>query len=162
MKTRRFGILSILATVAVGIAVMAFTNPVLAEDSLAQAVKSGNAKSYIVLMADSPVISYEGNITNLAATKPGKGKKINPNSAHVRKYQKFLEKSHDASLAKAGVDQSAVVNRYTIALNGYSAILSVEQAKAIDRQADVVKVMEDQMRFLDTDASPDFLGLTVY
>ncbi len=162
MKTRRFSIVSIVATAAVSIAVMAFTNPVLAEDSLAQAVKNGNAKSYIVLMANNPVISYEGNITDLAATKPGKGKKINPNSAHVRKYQQFLEKSHGASLAKAGVDQSAVVNRYTIVLNGYSAILSEKQARAIERQTDVVKVMEDQMRFPNTDASPEFLGLTVY
>jgi len=148
--------------VAAGIAVIAFTSPVQAGDSLAKAVKGGNAKSYIVVLANDPVISYDGDIIDLAATKPGKGNKINPNSAHVRKYQKFLEKSHDASIAKAGVAQSAVVNRYTIALNGYSAILTEDQARAIERQASVIKVMEDKMRFPTTDSSPEFLGVTVY
>jgi len=137
-----------------------FATSALGAESLAQAVKSGKAKSFIVIMANEPAINYEGNIAGLAATKPGKGSKINPNSAHVRKYQKFLEKSHGAALAKAGVDQSAQVNTYTVALNGFSAILTPEQASALERQAGVVKVMEDQWRYADTDASPDFLGVT--
>jgi len=121
---------------------------------------AASSKSYIVIMASDPAISYEGDIAGLAATKPGKGGKINPNSAHVRKYQKFLKASQDASLASAGADQSARVNSYTVALSGYSAILTEAQAKAIEAQAGVVKVMEDVMRFADTDASGEFLGLT--
>ncbi len=122
---------------------------------------AASSKSYIVIMASDPAISYEGDIAGLAATKPGKGGKINPNSAHVRKYQKFLKASQDVSLASAGADQSARVNSYTIALSGYSAILTEAQAKAIEAQAGVIKVMEDEMRFPDTDASGKFLGLTV-
>jgi subtilisin family serine protease len=121
---------------------------------------AASSKSYIVIMASDPAISYEGDIAGLAATKPGKGGKINPNSAHVRKYQKFLGAAQDASLASAGANQSARVNSYTIALSGYSAILTEAQAKAIEAQAGVVKVMEDVMRFPDTDASGEFLGLT--
>ena len=108
-----------------------FSASALGAESLAQAVKSGKAQSYIVIMANEPAISYEGNIDGLAATKPGKGSKINPNSAHVRKYQKFLESSHDDSLAKAGVDAKARVNTYTMALNGFSAILTEEQVSYI-------------------------------
>jgi len=122
---------------------------------------AASSKSYIVIMASDPAISYEGDIAGLAATKPGKGGKINPNSAHVRKYQKFLKASQDASLASAGADQSARVNSYTIALSGYSAILTETQAKAIEAQAGVLKVMEDVMRFPDTDASGEFLDLMV-
>jgi subtilisin family serine protease len=139
-----------------------FSASALGAESLAQAVKSGKAQSYIVIMANEPAISYEGNIDGLAATKPGKGSKINPNSAHVRKYQKFLESSHDDSLAKAGVDAKARVNTYTMALNGFSAILTEEQVSDLERQAGVVKVMKDQMRYPDTDASPEFLGVTDY
>lgn len=147
----------LLATYALSIL---FAASLQAADPLAQAVKSGKAKSYIVVMANDPVISYEGDISGLAATKPGKGGKINPNSAHVRKYQKFLKKSHGASLAKANISQNAQIHSFTIALNGYSAILTEEQVLAIKRQAGVVKVLEDVMRYPDTDASAEFLGLT--
>ncbi len=140
---------------------LAFAASLQAADSLANAVKSGKAKSYIVVMEQQPVISYEGEITGYEATRPGKGTKINPKSAHVTKYQKFLKSQHDKTLTDAGVAQAARVHTYTIALNGYSAILTAEQAKAVKRQAGVVKVMEDTMRYLETDSSPAFLGLDV-
>ena len=46
---------------------------------------------YIIVMAQEPAIAYEGDIQGYLATKPGKGGKINPNSAHVRKYSQFLK-----------------------------------------------------------------------
>lgn len=140
---------------------LAFAVPLQAADSLASAVKSGKAKSYIVVMANDPLVSYAGDLKGYAATKPGKGGKINPNSAHVRKYQKFLEQSHKRSLTDAGVDQNTQVHSYTVALNGFSAILTEDEVKAIERQAGVVKVMEDTMRYRNTDSSPAFLGLDV-
>ena len=157
MKQRLF----YLTLLAVTVFSASFAASVLGADSLARAVKSGKAKSYIVVMANEPAISYQGDVSGYAATKPGKGGKINPNSAHVRKYQKFLKSSHGESLAKAGADKSAMIHTYTVALNGYSAVLTEKQARAVERQADVVRVLEDQMRYLDTDASPHFLSLTV-
>ena len=157
MKCRVF-VTALLAVFTLSFTFVATANDT---DSLAKAFKNGTAKSYIVILANDPAINYEGDIAGLAATKPGKGDKINPNSAHVRKYQKFLKAKHGASLAAAGVDQSASLNRYTIALNGYSAVLTPDQVKAIKAQAGVVKVIEDVMRYPDTDASAEFLGLTV-
>ena len=46
------------------------------------AAARGQAKSYIVVLAQDPVATYEGEIAGYQATKPGKGGKINPNSAH--------------------------------------------------------------------------------
>ena len=40
---------------------------------------------YIVQLEGDPVLAYDGGIRGYKATKPGKGKKINPNSAHVKK-----------------------------------------------------------------------------
>ena len=140
---------------------LAFAASLQAADTLYSAVKNGKAKSYIVIMADDPLVSYEGDLQDYPATKPGKGGKINPNSAHVRKYQKFLEESHAKSLTDAGVDQSAQIYSYTFALNGYSAILTADEFKSVERQPGVVKVIEDTMRYPDTDASPAFLGLDV-
>ena len=53
---------------------------------------------YIVVMAADPVIAYEGGVEGLQPTKPGRGGKINPNSAHVKKYEKFLEKEQNKEL----------------------------------------------------------------
>jgi subtilisin family serine protease len=121
----------------------------------------GEALSYIVVMEGAPVVAYEGDEAGYEATKPGKGGKINPNSAHVRKYEKFLESKHNASLEASGAGVEAKVHDYTIALNGYSAILTEEEAKAIGAQPGVVKVLEDEMRQPTTDSSPTFLGLNV-
>lgn len=117
-------------------------------------------ESYIVVMELDPVIAYDGGIKGYAATQPAEGKKVNPNSAHVRKYQRFLEKGHAASLATAGVSSSQLVHEYTIALNGYSAFLTEDQAKEIENQPGVALVMRDELRQPTTDSSPGFLGLT--
>lgn len=132
----------------------------LAQNNASLLAKS-NAKSYIVVMANDPVIAYQGDVAGYPATKPGKGEKINPNSAPVRKYEQFLEKSHNKTLKAAGVATSAKINEYTFALNGYSAILTEAEVKAIKAQPGVVIVLEDQMRYKQTDSAPDFLGLTV-
>jgi subtilisin family serine protease len=122
-------------------------------------VESGT-ESYIVVMKQDPAIAYEGGQAGFQATKPGKGGKINPNSAHVKKYQEHLNAAHNASLAQAGVDAGAKVYDYTIALNGYSAFLTENQVSAIKAQKDVNLVLPDVMRYPDTDSSPGFIGLT--
>ncbi len=158
MKRKLLNILLIL------VMTLSLATSVLAQEDEQQTpdlnVNSGDIKSYIVVMDGSPVASYEGETEGFSATKPGKGEKINPNSAHVRKYEKFLESQHNASLDVAGVDESAKVYDYTIALNGYSALLTEDQVSAIKAQKDVVLVLEDQMRYPQTDSSPAFLGLT--
>jgi subtilisin family serine protease len=116
--------------------------------------------SYIVVMELDPVVAYEGGMTGLPATKPKEGAKVNPNSAHVRKYQDHLKKTHEASLDAAGASPNQMVNEYTYALNGYSALLSEEQVKAVKSQDGVLLVLEDELLQPTTDSSPTFLGLT--
>ena len=138
---------------------LSLATPALAQDS-GRPSPQGNAKSYIVILANDPIVSYKGNIPGYPATKPGAGSKVNPNNANVRKYDKFLEKSHNDSLAAAKVKASAKVHDYSFALNGYSAILTESQVAAVRAQKSVLLVLEDQMRFIQTDSSPGFLGLT--
>ena len=47
-------------------------------------------KAYVVWMAGDPVVAYDGGIKGLKATKPAKGKKLNPNSKAVIDYQAHL------------------------------------------------------------------------
>ncbi|OGO29580.1 MAG: hypothetical protein A2Z16_07090 [Chloroflexi bacterium RBG_16_54_18] len=116
--------------------------------------------SYIVIMSADPAIAYQGEISGYQATKPGKGQKINPNSARVRKYTQFLEKSHIQVLQGAGVPTTSMVNQYSIALNGFSLLATPEQVAEIEKQKGVLMVMKDELRQITTDSSPDFLGLT--
>jgi subtilisin family serine protease len=118
-----------------------------------------DARSYIIVMAADPVVAYDGGIASLAATRPPQGTKINPASEHVRHYRAYLASQHDASLAEAGVDPNQKVNDYSIALNGYSAILSEAQVAEIQAQKNVVVVMPDELQQPTTDSSPTFLGL---
>ncbi|MBI4527698.1 MAG: S8 family serine peptidase [Deltaproteobacteria bacterium] len=127
--------------------------------ALAQSVGAGE-RSYIVIMHDDPVIVYEGDVPGYEATKPGRGKKINPNSAHAKKYAGYLKTKHNNALSSAGVPASKVTYDYYYAVSGFAARLSEAEAAALRAQAGVRMVVPDQLRKLHTDASPKFLGLT--
>ena len=113
---------------------------------------------YIVRMIGDPVVAYEGGIKGLRATKPKKGKKINPNSAHVTKYVDYLNGRHAEALNKAGGGQK--VYGYHYSFNGFAAKLSHDQAKKLQSVDGVVAVRADSVGILDTATTPDFLGLT--
>ncbi len=113
---------------------------------------------FIVQMRDDPAVAYSGGIGKYQATKPGNGQKINPNSAHVRKYVDYLESTHDEALQAVGVDEK--IYSYRFALNGFAAVMTTEQAEALRARSDVVQVWQDEIRQMTTDSTPDYLGLT--
>lgn len=113
---------------------------------------------YIIQMIDDPVVAYEGGIKGLQATKPKKGKKIDPNSARVTKYVDYLNGRHAGALSKIGGGQKVYDYRYSF--NGFAAKLSHGQAKKMQSVDGVVAVRADSVGFLDTATTPDFLGLT--
>lgn len=78
--------------------------------------------TYIVQMAQSPVVAYEGGIAGFERTKPAKGEKINPNSAAVRKYAGYLDGKHAEALQKVGGGQK--VYDYRFSYNGFAAKLT--------------------------------------
>ncbi|MGW8226301.1 MAG: S8 family serine peptidase [Anaerolineales bacterium] len=114
---------------------------------------------YIVLMIDDPVVAYEGGINGLQATKPGKGQKINPNSAAVKKYKAYLDGKHDAALEAVGAKDNKIYS-YGYSFNGFAATLTGAQAKALAAQSEVLTIWSDELRQVETDNSPNFLGLT--
>jgi len=121
---------------------------------------SDDLAPYVVIMDDVPVAAYDGDVPGLAATKPGPGKKVNPNSSAVKNYQKHLDKERSEAQAKAGVAQSQVVSTYDFALSGFSALLTADEASRLRNQKGVMAVIRDELRQLHTDTSGDFLGLT--
>ncbi len=114
---------------------------------------------YIVVMQEDPVVSYEGDILGYQATRPSLSEKLDPNSAPVRQYSGRLQASHEQALLDVGVSPDQKIYDYTIALNGFAARLSESEAAALAKQAGVVLVLPDQMRFPTTENTPTFLGL---
>jgi len=161
IKTKR-----ILVTLAASALVAIVAGPVPATADYTNATIDGPRPAapdhnvYIVTMAADPVIAYEGDIKGYQATKPGKGKKVNPSSAHVRKYVKLLSQSHDNALKSVGAGKNKKIHDYAMALNGFAAQLSEAQASQLALQKGVTSVRKDEMRFKTTDSSPTFLGLT--
>ncbi|MBE9479219.1 MAG: protease inhibitor I9 family protein, partial [Chloroflexi bacterium] len=117
----------------------------------------GEPAVYIVQLTDNPVIAYDGDISGLAATKPDRGDHINPNSAKVKKYVKFLDSKHADALAIAGGEK---FYDYFYSFNGFAAVLTPSQAVTMAKLPDVVMLFKDEFKFPVTDNSPEFLGLS--
>lgn len=116
------------------------------------------AKVYIIRMVDDPAVSYDGGIKGLPATKSKAGGRFNPNSAAARKYTAHLNKQHADALSSVGAVDKKVYS-YVYSLNGFAAELTATQASALEARADVMAVWSDELRQIETNASPGFLGL---
>ena len=71
---------------------------------------------------------YEGTIPGLAATKPVQGAKVDPSTTAAINYKAHLRAVQDSVMSSSGVPRSAQVHSYTVALNGFSALMTEEQA----------------------------------
>ena len=112
---------------------------------------------YVVRMVDQPVVSYEGGLQGLAATKPGRGQKIDPNSGSVGAYAGYLDGQHARALGAVG---GRKVYDYRYSINGFAAELSEAQASALAGVAGVLSVTKDELQTGDTSSTPQFLGLS--
>jgi hypothetical protein len=115
---------------------------------------------YIVQMSADPVVAYKGGRAGYAATAPRQGEHANPNSANVRKYQDFLNRSHNDALKAAGASGTSKIYDYTFSFNGFAAQLTPKQAARLAQQPNVVSVSADELRQPMTDNTPTDLGLT--
>ena len=143
----RFRTALILGALAVGLFVMP------AGSALSQAATN----TYVVQMLADPVVAYDGGVSGLAATKPAKGQKINPNSSNVKRYADHLNGLHSSALEKVGGGQK--LYDYVYSLNGFTARLTEQQAQSLRALKGVVAVTDDELRTADTSSTPTFLGL---
>ena len=122
--------------------------------------KSAKAKAvnnaYIVQMADRPVSAYAGGVAGYPATKPGRGRKIDPNDPQVARYLGYLASQQDAALASVG---GRKLYNYGYVFNGFAAELTPAQAQKLAQQPGVLAVTKDEIRQMDTSSTPTFLGL---
>ena len=114
------------------------------------------AGRYIVTFADEPVATYSGYKAGFPATRPKAGKKINPRSAAVIKWQKHLTAQHDAALAQVGATK---YYDYTVTNNAVAVKLTARQAAKLAATRGVIALSKDRLMQPDTTASPEFLEL---
>ncbi|NAZ80735.1 S8 family serine peptidase, partial [Kineococcus sp. R8] len=112
---------------------------------------------YVVTLASDSMAEYDGSLPGLPQLKtaPGGGVDVTQRAA-VDYRARLLQEQTDVARS-AGVQP---LQRYTVALNGFSAALSAAQAQKLAGQPGVLSVVPDSVRHLDTTATPDYLGLT--
>lgn len=152
-----FVILAMLATTMLA-TTPAFGGTELEVPEIAAQIAADKAEgSYIVMFDADPAIAYDGKVKGLKATKPASGKKLNQNSAAVKKYSAHLVATHDEALAAVGV--SSKFYDYTISFNGAAALMTGAQAAQLMQRDDVAMVWKDEIRQLTTDTSDDYLDM---
>ena len=162
MRFRSLGALgafAVLAALLVAIPASGALGQVVGHDRTDGSKTAAAGNSYIVRLADAPVVAYEGGIAGLKATAPTKkGEKINPDSPDVVKYAAYLDSRHDAVLNSVGGAKKLYDYRYS--LNGFAAKLSAAQAEALKSSPEVISVEKDAIGHIETATTPSFLGLT--
>jgi subtilisin family serine protease len=123
----------------------------------ATAASSADEAMYIVRLAESPAVAYEGGIAGYEATKPAKGAKIDRTSTAVVRYAAYLDSRHNAVLAKTGGEK---VYDYRYSFNGFAARMTKADVTRAKADPGVLSVEKAQEVTMDTATTPAFLGLT--
>ena len=112
---------------------------------------------YIVTLADDAVATYTGGVDGFAPTTPDAGARLDPQSRASASYSDYLggKQKEVAASVDAVIDYS-----YTLALNGFAAELTAEQAAALSAEKDVVALTPDELKHVTATSSTDFLGLS--
>ncbi|MCC5794696.1 MAG: S8 family serine peptidase [Chromatiales bacterium] len=110
-------------------------------------------RTYIIQLADPPAVQRPDRRQVL----PGE-RAFDPGDPEVVRYAGALVDRHDALLRSVGAFDAKIYSyRYTF--NGFAARLTPFQARKLASRRDVVNVWEDRIKYVETNASPGFLGL---
>ncbi|WP_332847853.1 S8 family serine peptidase [Massilia sp. S19_KUP03_FR1] len=117
----------------------------------------GLRRPYIIQLADKPIASYDGSIAGLAATRPVTGNRLNFGSANVQLYNNYL--GGKQATVQAAIAGAPITYNYSVVLNGFAAMLTDDEVRALQARSDVAAVTADTPRHMVTTATPHFLGL---
>ena len=141
---------ALIGGVAIAVAAIAPMTPVAADDPPApppgplagdgeKDVVASTTGSYIVVMKADPLVVTVGKDNLDTATAAAQGA--------------VLEDSHDDVLDESGVGADAKIQDFTNALNGFSAVMSHDEATKIAGNSKVAMVLPDELRQLDRSVS---------
>lgn len=119
----------------------------------------GETKTYIVQLADDPLVAFDGG-HGLSATAPQSGEKVDVDSSAAAAYSDYLATQRADVLQSVGLNSADVVTTYEVALNGFAVKMTGAEAIHMRKAPGVVQVWEDEVRHADTVQTPDYLGLS--
>jgi subtilisin family serine protease len=133
-----------------------------AKEETAAPVPKSDLVSVIVKLDFEPLATYSGGVNGLVATNPeiAGTNKLDSDSAASQAYLAYAE-AHIASFQSAlaqAIPSAKLVNRYRSVLGGASVILPASELSALSSLKGVKAVYRDEIRHIDTDASPQFIG----
>lgn len=114
-------------------------------------------KSYIVQLVDKPAASYTGGVAGLTATKPAAGQRLQVDAADVLAYRSYLDQKQAEVLGSLSTAQ--VGHQYNIVFNGFSAMLTDDEARALKKNKAVKRLSANVMMRPTTGYTSTFLGL---
>lgn len=114
-------------------------------------------RSYIVQLVDKPAATYTGQVAGLAATMPAQGQRLNVDAADVQAYISYLDTKQNAVIST--VAGAEITNKYDVVFNGFSALLTDAEVRALKKHSGVAAITADHILELDTSYTPSFLGL---
>ncbi|MGW1226881.1 S8 family serine peptidase [Streptomyces sp. NPDC002530] len=155
MSRRRRAALAALLTTALA----SFGLPLAAAPALAAAPTAESATgTYLVTLADEPLVAYDGGIGDLPATKPARGGKLDVASAAAKRYRTHLTDQQSRVAKKVG---ATVRQHYAVTTNTFSARLDARQLVRLAHTGSVVHIAPDRFHHATDDRnSTDFLGLS--
>lgn len=128
---------------------------VVVSDDVGATEEDKERQTYVVVLADAPVATYDGDVPGYPATR-----EKNPNSAQVRKYEKFLERQADEVLRSNDIETSAKEEQFTAGVSAIAADLNEAEAAKLRADDRVLAVSRNEIHELTTNSTPEFLGLT--
>ncbi|WP_432542235.1 S8 family peptidase [Kineococcus sp. SYSU DK002] len=101
---------------------------------------------YVVTLAQDPIARYDGSLPGIPRLKSATGD-VDLGRSTTRRYRDLLVQAQTEAAEVVG---ATVEQRYTVALNGFSAELTAAQAAKLATTAGVVSVTRDTTRHLAT------------
>jgi hypothetical protein len=114
------------------------------------------AGRYVVLLREPGATQYDGGVAGLQPTKVPPGRSFNARSEKVADYQRYLTGKQNGLARRVG---AVVLNRTTLASNGFTARLTAKQATELSGDRSVLMLVKDVAFQADTWNTPHFLGL---
>jgi subtilisin family serine protease len=123
----------------------------------ASAHAEAERKSYIVQLVDKPVATYTGQVAGLAATMPVQGQRLNVDAADVQAYISYLDNKQNDVINT--VTNAEVTHKYDVVFNGFAALLTDDEVRALKKNSGVAAVTADSVMQLDDSYVNSFIGL---
>ena len=114
-------------------------------------------RPYIIQLTDKPIASYTGEISGLNATQPAPGQRLDLASGDVQLYNNYLGQKQ--ATVQASIANAPITYNYSVVLNGFAAMLTDAEVRALQLRSDVAAISADAPRQLLTSYTPAFLGL---